>query len=575
MDMGATAGSGIGPVDVVLRIVLLLATAVVAGTGLVRSTVASTTRATTLVVSVAAGVAVVADVLSVLDSGAGVPFAVVQALLTIAVPLLLRRPAGAGTAGLALAVLLIAETASGRSGFGFLITLVYTAAVVGWLGLTVLSLTATTGWKLDRARARLVAGIIAGVLVVAGIGQVLLSGLAFDGRLYQTEYGLALLAAAVLSIAVAAVTVWFPRGRSVYRFGAIAVVAGFLVWSATAAIPQPPPLPAPGTPVLAQVAIGGHQVPVLITPQRPGPNLVHFPAGAGTGITVADGSGRAVTAVARPGAEGTWAELTLPAGRSALVVSGRGTRASLPLNTGTAPGPASSAGVDGPECADAALGSLVAGAHQPVLTCPSDALDPADAQSLRDLVGYLGTRQVKGITVASDGSPRSLAAANVVRGAAAADHIPVGTGPEPGSALVVVSGWAAGSTQVSSVAKLQSGIATYQYGLYLAPWLLNPPIVNSVATSSIPLRFDPRVATSLSYSIAVGNAFGGENATPEGFAQWLAASGQQLGGVVQIYAAAQVDAMPMDGPDMDMSQPYPGQWVPNGTIVPVSGVLER
>jgi hypothetical protein len=124
---------------------------------------------------------------------------------------------------------------------------------------------------------------------------------------------------------------------------------------------------------------------------------------------------------------------------------------------------------------------------------------------------------------------------------------------------------------------LQSSSVSYGYGVYLAPWLLNPPIVQSVASSLLPLRFNPRVAASLSYSVALANAFGGENATPEGYYRWLAAEGQPApAGGVQVYAAAQVDAMPMSGPGMaDMTQAYPGQWIPGGTIVPVSGVLNQ
>ncbi len=311
---------------------------------------------------------------------------------------------------------------------------------------------------------------------------------------------------------------------------------------------------------------------MLVTPQRPGPNLVHFPASAGTGISVDTGSGHPVTATARPGAEGTWAEVTLPAGTSDLVIAAHGDQASVPLNTGSTSGPPSAAGPDGPECADAALGTLVAQQHVPLVSCPSDGLDAADAKALRALVGYLGSRHVNGITIAADDSPRSVQAASVVREAARAAGLPISAGPAADNALVVVTGWTGAASELDSVLHLQATTPTYGYGLYLAPWLLNPPIVNSVATSSLPLSFDPRVATSLTYSVTVENAFGGENATPGGYGRWLTATGQQAGTGVQIYAAAQVDAMPMD--DMaDMSQPYPGQWIPNGTIVPVTGVF--
>ncbi len=162
--------------------------------------------------------------------------------------------------------LLVREWARGPasgSGLGFLITLIYPAAVVVWFGLAVLSLTTATGWKLDRTRPKVLAGVIAAVLVVAGIGQVLLSGLAFDSRLYQTGYGLALLVAAALSIAVAVVAIRPPRDTAperpprVYRFGVLGVAAGFLVWSATAAIPAPLPSPVAGVPVLDHVSLAG------------------------------------------------------------------------------------------------------------------------------------------------------------------------------------------------------------------------------------------------------------------------------------------------------------------------------
>lgn len=566
--MGAATG-GAGVAVVVVRVVVLLATAVVAGTGLLRSTVDVTSRRTAVVAWVAAGFAAATDILSIAVAGASVPFAVAQAVLSLAVPALLSRRAAAGTVGLLLGALLVAETASGGSGLDFVVALVYTAAVVAWLGLAVVA-------PGDRRTGPRWAGIVAGVLVAGGIGQVLLSGVAFDSRLYETGYGLALLAVAALSLVVLVVAVRAGGSRRAYGVGAAAVVAGFLVSSVLAAIPQPPPPPTPGTPLLARVSLAGRTVPVLVTPQRPGRNLVHFPPGAGTGLTVGTGSGAPVPALARPGAEGTWAEVVLPAGRGRLVVGHGGRSASVALDTGGVPGPASAAGPDGPECADAALGSVIAGHPTALTACPSDTLAPGDERALRALVGYLASRHTAGIALDGDGSPRSVRAQDVVRTAAAADHVPVTSTHGAGDALVVVSGWARGSARLSAAANLQATGANYGYGLYLAPWLLNPPIVNSVPSSSLPLDFDPRVSTSLSYSVAVENEFGGENATSDGFHQWLAAQGQPAGGTgVQIYAAAQVDAMPMNDPEMgSMAAPRPGQWVPNGTIVPISGVLQ-
>jgi hypothetical protein len=78
---------------------------------------------------------------------------------------------------------------------------------------------------------------------------------------------------------------------------------------------------------------------------------------------------------------------------------------------------------------------------------------------------------------------------------------------------------------MTRAAEAQRLVATYQYGLHLAPWLLNGPIVNSVASSSLPLRFDPREQLAVSYSVAVGNGFGGESPNIGGFRAGSGTSG--------------------------------------------------
>ncbi|HWE91192.1 MAG TPA: hypothetical protein VG317_17160 [Pseudonocardiaceae bacterium] len=584
MDMtGMAAGGSGGGVDVVaivLRIAVLLPTTVLAGLGIARPAVRSVARPTTSVAWLAALIAATADLVSIPVIGASVPFVVAQAVLTVALPVLLRWPTLAAINGIVLALLLVAEYAASGSGAVLAVDVLYLAAVLAWLGLAALSLAKTPTWRPAGDRLRLTASVAAAILVLAGIGYLVLSGLAFDSRLYGTGYGIALLAALVLALLVAGVAVRTPRDHHnarAYQFGALGVLLSFLVCGTLVALPKPAPAPVAGTPVLARVSLSGKDVPVLVTPGRPGVNLVHFPDGAGTGISVSVGSGPPVDAVAQPGAEGTWARLRLPAGEDQLVVR-RGTgQGTVDLNTGVNPGPTAASGVDGPECASAALGDLVAGQHDPLASCPADALDPSDAQALADLVGFLKSRHTAGITVTGDSSPRSTRAAALVRQTAAADQLPVTSTAGADSALVVVSGWSAATGQLSTVLTEQASSVSYGYGVYLAPWLLNPPVVRSIASSLLPLRFDPRVATSLSYSVAVQNTFGGENATPDGYYRWLAAQGQPPpDGGVQVYATAQVDAMPMDGPDMaDMSQPYPGQWIPGGTIVPVSAVLGR
>ena len=568
MDMSAmVAAQGVSVFALVVRIVVLLATALVAGLGLLRPLVRRADSRASWITWAAAVAGAGAEVAGIWVTGASVPFTVAQVVLTVAVPVAARWPSVAGSAGFVLAVLLIAETGGSGSWLGFLVTVVTVVTVIAWLAVAVLG---------TPNRAGALAALAAGGLVLAAIGQLLLSGVAFDRRLVQTGYGLLSLAALGLALAVGAVTFWLrrsPEPGRVFRVGAAAVALGFVASGVLVALPRPAAPPNPGAPLLASVSVAGKPVPVLVTPQRPGPNLVHFPAAAGTGISVDTGVGAPVVAVPRPGAEGTWALVDLPAGPSRFTVRSGGRQAEVEVDTGSATGSASATGADGPECASAALGELVAGQDQPLTACPADTLDPADATALHATVDYLAGRHAAGITLAADTSPRSTRAATLVRQVAAADHLPVSTAPAAGNALVVVSGWAAAAGQLAPAVSQQASGVTYSYGLVLAPWLLNAPIVNSVPSSLLPLRFDPRVENSLRYAVELANAFGGENANPAGFAAYLAAKGQRSDGVRLIYSAAQVDAMPMDMPDM--SAPYPGQWIPNGTIVPISGKLQE
>ncbi|MGW1677900.1 DUF6239 family natural product biosynthesis protein [Saccharopolyspora sp. NPDC002376] len=102
------AASDVDFLSLVLRVVLLTSTALVAGIGLLRSSVAASSRlawAAALVAAVAS-----ASSATVLDINIG--FAVVHAVLALAVPISLRWRAAATYLGFALALLLIAEAAA-------------------------------------------------------------------------------------------------------------------------------------------------------------------------------------------------------------------------------------------------------------------------------------------------------------------------------------------------------------------------------------------------------------------------------------------------------------------------------
>ncbi|WP_344414498.1 hypothetical protein [Amycolatopsis minnesotensis] len=583
MDHGAQLGTGSAGIDAVallLRLVLLFGSAVVAGVGLLRPLVGAVGRRLTVVVAALAGISAVLAIVSILTVGANVVGAVVHAALAVAIAGLLPKPGAARWPAAALVVLVVIETALGSSGIDFAVDTVFVAGATVWLGITALSLgVAPQEWRGSSLRLGPLAITLGGLLVLAGGTQLALSGIGFDRRLYGSAFGVALLAILVLAL-VATVVAAVPRadpGRT-YRFGAAAIAIGFLAWSALAAIPKPPELPVPGVPLLASVSVADQDVPVLVSPQRPGRNLVHVPATAGE-VSVAVEGGQAVRATARPGAEGSWAEVDLPDGRSDLVLTKDDSPAKVEVDAGTAEGAASAAGSDGPECAAAALGGLLNNRRTLLTACPSDALSDDDADALRKLVGFLAERRAPVIDLVADETARGAAAAKVVREAAARKNIPVAPGQSPDGALVVVSGWDLGYRTMRDAATAQREKPAYGYGLYAAPWLLHGPIVNLVASSSIPLRFDPREQLAVSYAVTVGNGFGGESPSVAGFRNWLGDQWRSVSGEVQIFASAQVNAMPMypnepHPPGMVMARDYRGQWVPEGTVVPVSVPLK-
>ncbi|MCR6485266.1 hypothetical protein M8542_20770 [Amycolatopsis sp. OK19-0408] len=559
MEHEHPAPTGSSTVDVlalVLRLALLLSTAFLAGGGLLRPP-GDRPRRTLFALG---GVSALLAVVSAFAVDVNVVALAIHVVLAVAVPVF---PRATRWTSAALLVLVVLETSLGGSGVEFALDSVFVAGAAVWFGFALHGPVPAAA-----IRPGPLALTLGGLLVLAGAVRFELSGLGFDRRLYTTLFGLAVVAVVLLPVVVSGLAAVL-RERA-YRFGAAGVALGFLAWSALGAIPAPPPLPVPGVPLLADDA----GFPVLVSPQRPGRNVVHFPASAGGELSV--GAGGLVTkAVARPGAEGTWADVDLPPGRSDLEIRRGDTTTVVEVDAGERPGP-SITEADAPECASAALGGLVAGRADVLTACPADVLTPEDSGALVKLVGFLAGRKPSALTLAEDDSPRGVAAAKLVRETAARTGLAVRPDAGPDTALLVVSGWAGGYTALTRAAELQRLEPTHQYGLYLAPWLLNGPIVNAVASASLPLRFDPRDATAVGYAVAVGNRFGGESPALGGFRTWLGAD--HSAGDVQIFAAAQVNAMPMyptepHATGMVMDRDYAGQWVPDGTIVPITSVL--
>lgn len=580
---GASSGSDVDFAVLTLRLLLLLSTAAVAGIGLSRSLTDGVGTRTRLLAWTASATAIVATAISLPVLHLDLAFALAQLALTLAVPVLLRWPNPPAWTGFALMLLVLVETSLGNTGVMLLADALYVATAVAWLG--AIALIDPGGNASPRVRITPIALTSGTALVIVGIVHLVASGLAFDRRIYHSALGIALLALVLLPLIATALVL--PRRRSATiggptRFAGIGAVAlTFLTWSALPALAHPPELPTPGVPLLAGASLADQRTPVLVTPHRPGRNLVHFPERSGHDLTVRTEGGEPVKAAPRPGSDGAWAEVELPPGRADLVVQRGADEDEVEIDTGADPiAVAGTTGPQGPECASAALGGLVGGQRKPLDGCPSDRLSQQDADALRGLVHFLATRSAPGITLAGDRSPRSEQATAVIGESAARAHLPVNT-PDPGNALVVTSGWEQAATRLDSVSEQQAARNAYTAGVHLAPWLMHAPVVNRALTSYLPLTFNPRDQQALHYGVNVEHDFGGETPSKSGLESWLSARGDHREDAPTLYASAQVSAMPMNttsgggGGHMGggHGDDYPGQWVSGGTIVPVTGSL--
>ncbi|GAA4698241.1 hypothetical protein GCM10023215_40780 [Pseudonocardia yuanmonensis] len=479
------------------------------------------------------------------------------------------------------------------------------------------------------ARVAITAGFVA---VVAGTAQVVVSGPDTAHDLTGSGYGLAGLAAVVLPVlvvagwAVALLPAGRLRARELYRIAWGAGVAGIAAAALLATLPLPGPGPEPGRPLLRTVDAGAGRLAVLVAPMRPGPNLVRLsgtgypPPGTTSGTANGTANGTAVQPVAlatgghdhgprlptaasvstdptsapavpftaRDGAAGGWAVVDLPAGASTLTVSAGGVTSTVPVDTGSAtatpapPAQAALIGPDGPECAAALLGDLVGQRPGDVTpeagTCPSDALSDADAGALRATVRTLTDHGVRSVRVMGDGSPRSRAAAELVRTRAAEAGARLVERPDADSALIVVSGWtpAAATLREASARALET--PTHLGGTYLAPWLLTGQVVTRTSSSVVPLAFNPQDQRAKRYAGEVGAAFPGEAPSTSGYVRWAAHSGVPLDDRPTLFGAAPVDVpMTVNAPG-DAGGHHgggnPAAWFPNGTVVPVSAPLD-
>jgi hypothetical protein len=496
----------------------------------------------------AAGAAAVAPVMAIGLGGALPPGPAVLAIAMLALPMLLSRPRLAGGAGALAAVALLAQLGSsnatdGRHGLRPAAALILWAAATLWIGAVCRLVTARPGSR-DRLRAWIAAST--SVIALAGLVEALQNLWSASGAL-------------LAGVAGAGVLIFPARRLAWVRAGGL--ITSVLAVAAIVAVP-PPAAPRPaGVPLLADVTLAGHAIPVLVAPARPGWSLVHVGAdhaSAGTDRR------RLTAATSRPGAGLSWVSVWLRPGRNRLWIGSAGATAAVTVDTGhSGPGGPDLRGPDGPECASAALGRAMVGADVPLRSCAADRLTAEDAAALRAIVGFLAARRVRSIALVEDASARGRQASAVVRSAAALEHLAV---LAPGAArvpLVVVSGWTGADRAVHDV----STGRTPAVGTYLAPWLLNAPLLSPPAGQLIPLRFATDDLPALQYVAALSARFPGEPASAGGYTGWLRAPA--AAGTLRLYAASLIYV-----PGSDEHEGHdPAHWLPHGAVVAVTGPL--
>lgn len=351
---------------------------------------------------------------------------------------------------------------------------------------------------------------------------------------------------------------------------------------------------AAGRPTVQRRVHDGIQLTVSVAPARPGPNLVRVdtlvPGDGAAAHADHDGADRApirigtsesdrlVRARPRPGVDGLWAVVDLPAQSGTLLVShGPEHRIPFIVSTGN-PAPPHEAvpwtGPDGPECLARATSALVSGSAPTADDCPAEELGGADRDALRSVVDVLADRGVEELAVTADDSPRSRQALEAVRRQATERGVGlVAPDAEPGerNALLVLSGWATAARDLAEVsAKPLRHQPIRSDGTWLAPWLLSAGVVDSTAGAVIPLGFDIRDDASLAYSQTLGKYLPGQAPTSAGFDGWRAGRDVPAGPTL-LYAATRAAYLPAQAGHPSHETTI--SWFPGGTITPVGKAL--
>lgn len=567
--------SGSETAAVILRVVLLVISGLVAGIALLRPIARVDNSRIRLVVHVGAGLSAAALLLSAATAGVGLGYAVVQAALTLFIPLLWRRVAPTTVIGALLTLLLAAEAADAHGETPLAIGMVHSAAATIWLAAAALYLAADRD---SRSRTlRLLVPVSLGAtaaLAVTGVVAADNSNLGFDSASAESGFGRIVALKALLLVVVVAIGVALYLRRSgsassgpasrpmLIRVGSV-TLAGALALGATLAAVDPPALSEPaGKLALRPISVGDETVTVAVIAHRPGPNLVHV---SSDGYSVGTDPDRLTPAPRRPGANGGWAIVDLPEGESTLYVEKDGERGTLLVDAqGPERTPAGLLGPDGPECASAWLGAAAAQDPRPEPTrCPADALTEGDADSLRAVVRHLQARGAEAVRPVTDGSPRSIAAREVVVQETARAGLRIVDAPAGDAASLVVSGWEPAEPLLAAEAK--RGVVGY--GTYLAPWLATGPLLKFTTGAISVLRFDPSSLDSRRYLAALRAEEISAQVSPAGFEAWLGRVSDPASEPSVLYAAAMVKIFPTD---LGHTHSGEGGWLPGGSFTAVS-----
>jgi hypothetical protein len=599
----------VSPASVVVRIVLVVASSLAAGLGLVRGVMGPVTTAVLRGAAVVAGSAVV--VAGILGD-AGWPAVAVHVLVVAAVATLPRRAAAA--AGVLLTATVALEVAVVRWGPAAVVELLVTVVLTVALGAAVAAAARSDELVASRRATLLGAGAS---LVGAGVAVAVL---AVDGAaavdLLRTVRGLVALALVVLPLLATALLVpalrispvadddvasrRARRWRELARWsaGALALALGGV--AVLGALPGAPQGPQGGRALLRPVTLGTEREAVLVAPTAGGRTLVRLSDGvdpdpaarASSGMggmdmggmdmggmsappapdpsryTVSAG-GAPVPFTTRAGAPGRWAVVDVPAGTGELTLTGPQGSGTVPVATGSSVADAATlAGPDGPECADTQLGDLLGGGSG--VACPSTSLTPADARKVTAAVSDLHGRGLGSLYLVGDDSARSRAAVAAVRESASRIGMAISDVPHPEDGLLVLSGWEKAHATLTDATAAATRAPTFTGGQFLAPWLLSPGVLSAGSSTMFPLSFTPQDATPRGYAALLTTISADAAPSSSGYLAWAHARGLP-DGPDRLYAAAAIDVMP-GMPGMNMGD-RAGAWFPAGGIVPLSGPL--